>query len=89
MASRAQTSVDSANEADSLILRDRDADLDEEEEPVLEARLWYHQNWRGDVELILKDQGNRFATTAERVKYSAFGVPYLIPPSAVATALGV
>jgi YD repeat-containing protein len=58
---------------DDVILRDRDADLDEN--AVLEERLYYCQNWRADVSVVLTDDGKM----VEWVKHSAYGVPFSLP----------
>ncbi len=62
---------------DSIILRDRDADTDwdDESDGVLEERRYYCQSWRHDVVAIVTDDGK----LAERARYSAYGVPYGIP----------
>jgi hypothetical protein len=54
---------------DALILRDRDADLDEN--AVLEERLYYCQSWRADVVAVVDSTG----TLVEGARYSAYGVP--------------
>jgi RHS repeat-associated protein len=54
---------------DALVLRDRDADLDEN--AVLEERLYYCQSWRVDVVAVVDSTG----TLIEGAHYSAYGVP--------------
>jgi hypothetical protein len=58
---------------DALVLRDRDADLDEN--AVLEERLYYCQSWRADVVAVVDSTG----TLVEGVRYSAYGVPIGVP----------
>ncbi len=40
-----------------------------------DERVYYAQNWRGDVSALLTDTGSMI----EWVKYSAYGVPYSLP----------
>jgi len=66
---------------DGVILRDKDADtpwIDETDDTdVREQRYYYLQNWRGDVvKLINAASGGK---QGEAVRYSAYGVPFLIP----------
>ena len=42
---------------------------------TLEDRIYYCQNWRGDVSVIVTDLG----TMVEWVKYTAYGIPFGIP----------
>jgi RHS repeat-associated protein len=58
---------------DALILRDRDADLDQN--AVLEERLYYCQSWRADVVAVVDSTG----TLVEGARYSAYGVPFGVP----------
>jgi RHS repeat-associated protein len=58
---------------DALILRDRDADLDQN--AVLEERLYYCQSWRADVVAVVDSTG----TLVEGARYSAYGVPIGVP----------
>ncbi|TVS05272.1 MAG: RHS repeat-associated core domain-containing protein [Phycisphaerales bacterium] len=62
---------------DSVILRDRDtsAAWHEEAGDTRAERVYYAQNWRGDVSALLTDTGSMI----EWVKYSAYGVPYALP----------
>ncbi len=62
---------------DSVILRDRDTsgDWHEEADDTRAERVYYAQNWRGDVSALLTDTGSMI----EWVKYSAYGVPYSLP----------
>ncbi len=64
---------------DSVILRDRDTSSawheEISEESVRDERVYYAQNWRGDVSALLTDTGSMI----EWVKYSAYGVPYALP----------
>ncbi len=64
---------------DSVILRDRDTSAAWHEGigeiSVRDERVYYAQNWRGDVSALLTDTGSMI----EWVKYSAYGVPYALP----------
>ena len=62
---------------DRFILRDKDADTDwtASSDGPLEERIYYVQNWRGDVVNLLTDAG----TQIESVRYSAYGVPFAMP----------
>jgi len=62
---------------DSVILRDRDnsSGWNSSSDSVLEERRYYIQNWRADVVAMLSDT----KTAIERVKYSAYGVPFNLP----------
>jgi RHS repeat-associated protein len=64
---------------DSVILRDKDANTawTSAADGTLEERLYYAQNWRADVSLVLSSTGQ----LKERVKYSAYGVPFCISPA--------
>ncbi len=64
---------------DSVILRDRDnsgggGSWTNASDGVLEERLFYGQNWRADVSIVMNTNGRPL----ERVKYSAYGVPMLL-----------
>jgi len=61
-----------------VILRDADDPEDSWTDPSdsdLEMRLYYCQNWRADVAVVIHDS----ATLVERVMYSPYGVPFGIP----------
>ncbi len=60
-----------------MVLRDRDAntDWDEESDGVLEERTYYCQNWRHDVVALIDDAGAQ----VQQVRYSAYGVPFGLP----------
>lgn len=62
---------------DDLILRDRDANTawTGASDGTLEQRRYYCQNWRHDVVAIVTSGGQ----LAERMRYSAYGVPFGIP----------
>jgi RHS repeat-associated protein len=62
---------------DSVILRDRDdtSGWNSSSDGTLEERRYYIQNWRADVVALLKDTG----VMVERIKYSAYGVPFNLP----------
>ncbi|MCH8825283.1 MAG: hypothetical protein IH984_17440 [Planctomycetes bacterium] len=59
---------------DGVILRDKDTNTawDTESDGTLEDRIYYCQNWRGDISVIVDDTGNM----VEWVKYTAYGIPY-------------
>ncbi len=63
--------------ADSLILRDKDADTDwaVASDGALEDRIYYCQNWRADVSVVLTDAG----TVHEWIKYDPYGTAFNIP----------
>ena len=63
---------------DTVILRDRDANSGwtSAADGTLEERIYYAQNWRADVSVVLSSGG----LVKEWVKYSAYGVPYSITP---------
>jgi RHS repeat-associated protein len=58
---------------DSIVLRDKDANTNwcDSSDGVLEDRIYYCQNWRADVSVIVGTDG----TPIEWIKYSAYGVP--------------
>ncbi len=60
-----------------MILRDKDADTNWEDasDGTLEERIYYCQNWRGDVSVLIEDDGDM----VEWVKYSSYGVPFGLP----------
>jgi RHS repeat-associated protein len=62
---------------DNVILRDRDntSGWNSSSDGTLEERRYYVQNWRADVVAIITDT----AAMVERVKYSAYGVPFNLP----------
>jgi len=57
---------------DSLMLRDRDYSTawTAAADSTVEERMWYGQNWRADVALVM----NSYGRPLEKVKYSAYGV---------------
>ena len=57
---------------DSVMLRDRDRSTawTAAADSTLEERMWYGQNWRADVALVM----NSYGRPLEKVKYSAYGV---------------
>jgi len=57
---------------DSVMLRDRDYSTawTAAADSTLEERMWYGQNWRADVALVM----NSYGRPLEKVKYSAYGV---------------
>lgn len=64
---------------DTVIMRDKDANTawTSAADGTLERRDFYCHNWRGDVVALLTSDGKM----NEWVKYSAYGVPYLITRS--------
>ncbi len=60
-----------------MILRDKDANTawSAASDGTLEERVYYCQNWRGDVSVVIEDD----ADMVEWVKYSAYGVPFGLP----------
>jgi RHS repeat-associated protein len=63
---------------DAVILRDRDASTnwwEDATDGLREERIYYVQNWRADVSALLTDTGSLI----QWVKYSAYGVPFMIP----------
>jgi len=62
---------------DSVILRDRDQSNGNNgvADGTLEQRLYFGQNWRADVVMLMSDSGR----ILERIKYSAYGVAQRIP----------
>lgn len=62
---------------DSVLLRDRDANTAwyAQADSTREERVYYCQNWRADTVALLTDSGKML----ERVKYSAYGVPFALP----------
>ena len=62
---------------DGVILRDKDADTawSAASDGTLEERVYYCQNWRGDVSVIIEDD----AEMVEWVKYSSYGIPFGLP----------
>jgi RHS repeat-associated protein len=63
---------------DAVIFRDRDASTswwEDAADGLREERIYYVQNWRADVSALLTDTGSLI----QWVKYSAYGVPFMIP----------
>jgi RHS repeat-associated protein len=62
---------------DSVILRDRDQTNGNNgvADGTLEQRLYFGQNWRADVSVLMSDSGR----ILERIKYSAYGVATRVP----------
>ena len=62
---------------DGIILRDKDADTawSAASDGTLEERVYYCQNWRGDVSVVIEDD----AEMVEWVKYSSYGIPFGLP----------
>jgi len=62
----------SASYIDLAIVRDRDANhaWTAAGDTTMEERLWYGQNWRADVAVVM----NSYGRPLERLKYSAYGV---------------
>ncbi len=62
---------------DGVILRDKDASTNWEDasDGTLEERVYYCQNWRGDVSVVIEDD----ADMVEWVKYSSYGIPFGLP----------
>jgi len=62
----------SSSYIDSVMLRDRDYSTawTAAADSTVEERLWYGQNWRADVALMMNSNGRPL----EKVKYSAYGV---------------
>jgi hypothetical protein len=60
-----------------VILRDRDANVNwaDEADGTLEERIYYCHNWRGDVSVLVEDDGDMI----EWVKYSSYGIPFDLP----------
>lgn len=60
-----------------MILRDKDANTawSAASDGTLEERVYYCQNWRGDVSVVIEDD----AEMVEWVKYSAYGKPFGLP----------
>jgi RHS repeat-associated protein len=69
---------------DSVILRDRDTNLwtnvgkPSSGTSLLQERLYYCQNWRADV-VVMLDFAITGTTLVQNVRYSAYGVPFGIP----------
>src|SRR5215210_3707394 len=64
---------------DAVILRDRDANTTwtSSTDGALEERVYYAQNWRGDVVNVLKYvSGGGGVQQSEAVRYSSYGVPF-------------
>jgi RHS repeat-associated protein len=66
-----------ASYIDLVVLRDKDANTawTSASDGALEQRLYYCQNWRGDVVVLVASGGSML----EWVKYSAYGVPFGLP----------
>jgi YD repeat-containing protein len=62
---------------DLVVCRNKDANTGwtSASDGVLEERLYYCQNWRADVSVIVTSSG----TMKEWVKYSAYGIPFGLP----------
>ena len=61
---------------DSVLLREKDASTAwTAASNGLDERVFHCQNWRGDVSVVLSDDGSLL----EWIKYSAYGVPYALP----------
>ncbi|MEE9130850.1 MAG: RHS repeat-associated core domain-containing protein [Phycisphaerales bacterium] len=62
---------------DTVICRDRDANVNwaDAADGTLEERLYYCHNWRGDVSVLIEDDGDM----VEWVKYSSYGIPFGLP----------
>lgn len=65
---------------DSVVLRDKDVNTawTTASDTVLEDRIYYGQNWRSDVSVIVKPDSGSGLEIIEWVKYSAYGVPFCI-----------
>jgi hypothetical protein len=65
---------------DSVVFRDRDMNggggWTGASDGTLEARHYYAQNWRADVSAVFDNAG----TVLEWIKYSSYGVPFLLTP---------
>ena len=60
-----------ASYIDDVVFRDRDTDAN----GSLDERIWYAQNWRHDVVVIVDDSGAQL----EMARYSPYGVPFGSP----------
>ena len=60
-----------------IVLRDRDHNTawTAASDGTREQRIFYSQNWRGDVVALTKSDG----TQVEHVRYSAYGIPFGLP----------
>ena len=58
-------------------MRNKDASTDwhAASDGTLEERVYYCQNWRGDVSVVIEDD----ADMVEWVKYSSYGIPFGLP----------
>jgi RHS repeat-associated protein len=65
---------------DTVVLRDRDANSGwtSAADGTLEERVYYAQNWRGDVSVVLQANPEGGINILEWVKYSAYGTPWTI-----------
>lgn len=65
---------------DSVVLRDKDANTawTSASDSTLEDRIYYCQNWRNDVSVLVKPESGNGLEIVEWIKYSAYGVPYCI-----------
>ena len=65
-----------ASYIDAVILRDKDASTNwADAADALDERLYYCQNWRSDVSVVVTDLGKM----VEWVKYSSYGIPFGLP----------
>ena len=64
---------------DTVVFRDRDANSGwtSAADGTLEERVYYCQNWRADVSVVMSSSG----LVKEWVKYSAYGVPFRVDPA--------
>ncbi len=62
---------------DNVVLRDKDANTawTAESDGTLEQRIYYCHNWRGDISVLIEDDGDM----VEWIKYSAYGKPFGLP----------
>ena len=62
---------------DGMIMRDKDANTawSAASDGTLEERVYYCQNWRGDVVALIDDSADQ----VEQDRYSAYGVPFGLP----------
>jgi YD repeat-containing protein len=65
---------------DSVVLRDKDGNTawTSAADGTLEDRIYYCQNWRNDVSVLVKPDSGNGLEIVEWIKYSAYGVPYCI-----------
>ena len=62
---------------DTVVLRDKDANnaWSAASDAILEERIYYCHNWRGDVVALIDDTADQ----VEQVRYSSYGVPFGLP----------